>query len=69
MVPGRRERKGMNNWQLRRHTEPGHYGPFGNMAFLDGHVKTGVDYLSTCSDASGNYDEGVAVRWWSFTGQ
>ena len=52
----------------RRH-KPGNYGPFGNVAFVDGHVEGGVDYLETCTDDDYNEDEALAVEWYSFTGE
>ena len=48
-------------WRHRR----SNYGPFGNFAFLDGHVAGGYDYLKTCMDSNG-YSESLANRWWGF---
>ena len=44
-------------------------GPFGNVAFMDGHVRNGLAYLDTCTDEDYNYDADLAYEWWSFTGE
>jgi hypothetical protein len=36
---------------------------------MDGHVQPDVDYLDTCTDGNYNYDEALALEWWSFAGQ
>ena len=61
---------GSSPWMshCRRH-KPGNYGPFGNLAFVDGHVEGGVDYLETCTDDDYNSDEALALEWYSFTGE
>ena len=52
----------------RRHA-PSNYGPFSPLTFMDGHVQPDVDYLDTCTDGNYNYDEALALEWWSLTGQ
>jgi prepilin-type N-terminal cleavage/methylation domain-containing protein len=52
--------------------KPKNFGPFGNMGFLDGHLETNIDYLTTCGKRSnaGRWisDSAIAARWWSVDG-
>ena len=61
---------GSHPWMAegRRH-KPGNFGVFGNVAFMDGHVEGGIDYLDTCCDDSFGHDQALAVEFWSFTGE
>jgi prepilin-type N-terminal cleavage/methylation domain-containing protein/prepilin-type processing-associated H-X9-DG protein len=43
--------------------------PTSNMLFADGHASGPIDLISTCSTLPGVYDEAVALKWWSMTGQ
>ena len=52
----------------RRH-DPESYGPCGTITFMDGHVRSTIDYLETCTDNNYNYDTALALEWWSFTGE
>ena len=54
--------------QFRRH-RPENFGPFGNFAFLDGHITTQNDYISTFASSGNTYDDDKAVKMWSFTGE
>ena len=54
--------------EIRRH-KPENHTPFGNMAFIDGHAEAGIDFADTFATSSYAYDEQLAIRWWSFTGQ
>jgi prepilin-type N-terminal cleavage/methylation domain-containing protein/prepilin-type processing-associated H-X9-DG protein len=68
-----------NPWaQLRRHNpeiwpDPNNVrniGPYGNMCFIDGHVKTGIDFFDTFNIyTSDHMNDPLAIRWWSMTGQ
>ena len=52
---------------LYRH-KPESYSPYGNVAFMDGHVMNGLALLDTICDDNYDYDEALALDWWSFTG-
>ena len=54
--------------EFRRH-KPDNFGPYGNLAFMDGHVTIHNDYISTFARSGTTYDEATAVKMWSFTGQ
>ena len=54
--------------EWRRH-DPENYGPYSPLTFMDGHVQPCMDYLETCTDDNYNYDQALALEWWSFTGE
>ena len=49
--------------------DPESYGPCGTLTFMDGHVQASIDFLDTFTDENYNYDEALALEWWSFTGE
>lgn len=55
-------------YEFRRH-RPENFGPFGNFAFMDGHITIQNDYLSTFTSSGTSYDDEKAARMWSFTGE
>jgi prepilin-type N-terminal cleavage/methylation domain-containing protein/prepilin-type processing-associated H-X9-DG protein len=42
--------------------------PTGNILFADGHASGPVDLVATCSTRPGVYNEPLALKWWSMTG-
>ena len=49
--------------------DPDNFSPYGNFAFVDGHVTIHNDYLSTFVSSGTAYDDAKAARMWSYTGQ
>jgi prepilin-type N-terminal cleavage/methylation domain-containing protein/prepilin-type processing-associated H-X9-DG protein len=45
-------------------------GPYGNMAFIDGHVESGIDFFDTFNiRTSDHWNDPLALKWWSMTGE
>jgi len=57
--------------QIRRH-RPENRTPYGNMAFIDGHVEGGIDFAQTFDVTLPEglaTEDPLAISWWSFSGQ
>ena len=68
------------NAQYRRHNpeiwpDPNNVenvGPYGNMCFIDGHVRSGIDFFDTFEISPPGGDpkkDPLAIKWWSMTGE
>jgi len=60
---------GSHNYHPSYRHNPKSNRPSSNMLFADGHAAGPVDLLTTCTSSYGVYNEGVALQWWSGTGQ